>query len=284
MYQLPVSQQVHVIALLTEGMSIRAIARLTDVRWDTIMRLGARIGSACDRLHDQVMRNLQIPLLQLDETWAFIQKKQHQVQDHHPDEQGDCYLWLALDATTKVIISYHLGKRTAENAKTFVADLRARIINRPQITTDAFRPYVDAIEDAFGTEVDYVRINKRAGFVKDIMQGHPDLSAAHTAYIERCNLTIRMQLRRHARRTNAHSKTFRNHCAAVALHLAFYHWCRVHETLRVTPAMELGLTNHVWSVAELIDQAQAPQGSPLPPAFHSPPKLRVIQGGKRHTA
>ena len=282
--RLPLPKQVRVVALLTEGMAIRAIARLTGIHRDTIMRLEKRVGSACDHLHDVTMRNLHVSRLQLDETWSFVQKKQRNVQSHHPPEQGDCYLWLALDDRSRAVIAYHVGKRTAENAKALLADLRGRLRNRPQITTDGYPPYVDGMAETFGCAVDYAAIIKKAGFLKHVHQGNPDLETVSTSLVERCNLTIRMQLRRHARRTNAHSKTLENHRAAIALTLAFYHWCRMHETLRVTPAMTLGLTSHVWGVEELIERAQEvrmPLAPPPPPEPRGQPRLRLIRGGKR---
>ena len=284
MNRLSFPQQVEVVALWAEGMAIRAIARLTGVHRDTIMRLGQRVGSACDRLHDVSMRNLQVPRLQLDEMWGFIQKKQRHVQSHHPPEHGDCYVWLAEDERSKAVIAYHVGKRTAENAKALLADLQGRLLNRPQITTDGYAPYVDAVAEVFGDAVDYATINKQAGFLKHVQQGNPDLEKANTSLVERCHLTTRMQSRRHARRTNAHSKTLDNHRAAVALHFAFYHWCRRHKTLGGTPAMALGLTNHVWSVEELIERAQevqVPVAPPPPPKPRGRPRLRLIRGGKR---
>ena len=279
-HQLSIPQQVQVIALLCEGTSIRSISRLMDIHRDTVMRLGARIGAACDQLHDRTMRDLQIPVLQIDETWSFIQKKQHNRQPDSPPEQGDCYLWLAFDPLTKVVVSYHLGKRTGENARALLTDLHGRLLNRPQLSTDGFNAYVDAVDDVFGTEVDYASIVKDDGFRKQVHQGNPDLEQVSTSLLERCNLTVRMQLKRHARRTNAHSKTLEHHRAAVALHFAFYHFCRVHETLRVTPAMELGVTNHIWSVGELMELAQSGQ-VPAKPAPLRRGFLRVIQGGKR---
>ena len=280
MNRLPFPQQVQVISLLTEGNSIAAISRLTGIHRDTIMRLSLRIGQGCDRLHESMVRDLQIPFIEIDETWSFIQKKQHRVQAHHPPEQGDCYLWLAIDPMTKVVLSYLLGKRTAENAKALLADVRRRVLNRPQITTDGFRPYIDAVDEAFGTEVHYASVTKEDNFHKQVHQGQPNLDRANTTFIERCNLTVRMHLRRHARRTNAHSKTMAGHRAAIALHFAFYHFCRVHESLRVTPAMEMQLTNHIWSVGELIEMAQeSPEPDPLP-AVAWQPRLRVIQGGR----
>ena len=281
---LSVSRQAEVVALWAEGLPIRAIARLTRVHRDTIMRLGQRVGSACDRLHDVTMRNLQVARLQIDEMWGFIQKKQRHVRPHHPPEHGDCYVWLAEDERSKAVIAYHVAKRTAEGAQVLLDDLHGRLRNRPQITTDGYAPYGDAVKEAFGDAVDYTTINKQAGFLKHVQQGNPDLEKANTSLVERCHLTTRMQARRHARRTNAHSKTLENHRAATALHFAFYHWCRRHETLGSTPAMELGLTNHVWSVEELIERAQevpAPPPLPPPPEPYGQPKLRLIRGGKR---
>lgn len=295
MNHLAFAKQIEVISLLTEGSSLRATERLTGVSRNTIMRLSRLVGDACDRLHHARMRNLQVSRLELDETWSFVQKKQKRVEAHHPPEQGDCYLWLALDSARKAIISYRVGKRAAEDARAFVADLRSRVVNRPQITTDGYAPYVEAIEGAFGTEVDYAMLKKQTtgvdgpcfGLTKEVHQGNPDLEKVSTSYIERANLTVRMHLRRCARRTNAFSKKLEPHRAAIALHIAFYNWCRIHETLRVTPAIELGLTDHIWSIGELLREAQAaqPLAPPAPvPVFPRPGrrpfKLRVIRGGK----
>lgn len=280
MNQLSLEHQVQVLALLTEGMAIRAIARLTGIHRDTIMRLSLTVGQACDRLHDAAMRDLRIPYLQLDETWSFIQKKQHNRKPDSPPEHGDCWLWLAFAPQSKVIVSYLIGRRVSENAKRLLADLRRRVVGRPQITSDGYSPYVDAVEAAFGADVHFAQLVKEAGFLKQVHQGNPDLDEVSTSLLERCNLTVRMQMRRHARRTNAHSKTVDGHQAAVALHIAFYHWCRVHETLRVTPAMELGLTNHIWSVAELIERAQETPAPAPPQPPRERPRLRLIQGGK----
>ena len=220
---------------------------------------------------------------------VFVNTKQKNLQNHHPAEHGDCYLWLALDADRKAIISYRVGKRAADDATAFVADLRGWVVNRPQIVTDAYLPYEAAIAEAFGGNVDYVMLNKKAGRVPAVMRGRPDLSQATTNHVERLNLTIRMHLRRCARRTNAHSKKIGPHRSAIALNVAWYNWCRIHETLRVTPAMETGLTDHVWSVAELMREAQAtpmdvpplaPPRSVVPRPDRRPFKLRVMRGGK----
>lgn len=305
---LPFDQQVRIIGALTEGCSIRSVERLTEVHRDTIMRLGVRIGFACQRLHDSLMRNLQVSTIELDEQWAFIGKKQKRVTDDDPLEMGDCYLFLALAANQKAILSYAVGKRTAATTEELINDLRARVLNRPQITADGFAPYVAAIDLAFANEVDFAQLIKvyqttpgneaavrySPGVVRAIEKtpvfGNPDPEKISTSYIERFNLTTRMAVRRFTRLTNGFSKTLTNHKAAVALHVAHYNFCHVHETIRVTPAMELKITDHIWSVAELIEAATATP-LPAPPAPSRDPKtdllpgrkpfkLRVIKGGK----
>ena len=282
---LPFSQQVEVVSLLIEGMSMRATARTVGVDRNTIMRLNRRVGDACHRLHHARMRDLQCTRLEMDETWGFVGKKQKNVQDGDPAEYGDAYLWLALDVHTRLIISYLVGKRTAESARAFVADVRGRVVNRPQITTDAFLGYEDAVEAAFGTEVDYVMMNKKAGGYP-VQIGHPDLTQVTTNHVERVNLTVRTHLRRHTRRTNGHSKKLAPHRDAIALLIAYYNFCRVCEPLRVSPAIEMGLTDHLWNVPELLrEAAAAPPIEPItpPPAVYPRPGRRPFKlyaGGK----
>ncbi len=308
-------KQCRVIAAITEGCSLRATGRLVDVDKYTVGSLQLRVGEACARLHDAKMRNLNVSLLELDEAWSFIAKKQKRVKLHDPSEYGDAYVWTALDATNKAVISYVVGKRTAENAQELAADLRARILNRPQITTDGLSAYVDAIDRAFGIDVDYAMLQKEyaavagndaahryspgaiIGVEKQVITGNPDPRYICTSYVERQNLTLRMGIRRMTRLTNAYSKKFRNHAAAISLHLAQYNFCRVHETLRITPAMALGVTTHIWTIGELIQTALATPEEPTPMAPITPPrlprdpktgllvgrqpfKLRVIRGGK----
>lgn len=282
MNRLSLPQQVQVVSLLTEGMSVWAVHRLTGIHRDTISRLGLTLGQACDRLHNARLRDLHIPIIQLDEQWAFVHTKQKNLKPDDDADYGDCYLWLAFDPASKVVLSYHAGKRTGFDAEVLLRDLHGRLLNRPQLNSDGFRPYADAIAAVFGTQsVDYGMIVKDANMLKTAVFGDPDLEQISTSLIERCNLTTRMGLRRHARRTNAHSKRLANHRAAIALHFAFYHWCRVHETLRVTPAMELGVAKSVWSVGELLERAQeaaTQRPDPVPPKER--PRLRVIRGGK----
>ncbi len=271
---LPYDRQTAAIAALTEGCSILATERLTGIHRDTIMRLGVRIGEGCASLHDGKMRNLQLPLLQLDEAWSYVAKKQRQATVLETNK-GDQYLHIALYVTNKAIISYLVGKRTAENTGAFAQDVHNRIINRPQITTDGLEQYVLAIDDAFGIGVDYAQLVKvykgepakdaarrySPGWVVKVrhaeITGYPDRRYISTSHVERQNLSLRMTQRRFTRLTNGFSKRLRNHKAAVALYVGHYNLCRVHETLRITPGMALGVRDHIWTIEELIEEATA---------------------------
>jgi IS1 family transposase len=315
MHVLPREKQTRIIAALTEGVSIRATARLTDVDRETVMYLGVRVGEGCARLHDAMMRRLHVNILELDEQWSYLKKKAKNVKPGDAPEFGDCYLHVALDATSKAVVSYVVGKRSAEHTAALVNDLRARIVNRPQITADGWPAYPSAIEEAFGTEVDFATIvkdyattpgNEAAvryspgsirGCEKTVVLGDPDKSAISTSYVERFNLTTRMQSRRFTRLTNAFSRKLRNHRAAVALHVASYNLCRYHESIRSTPAMAVGVADHIWTIGELVDAAlSAPEPTPLvtPPrpkgmsaseakggqTAVQPKRLYAIKGGK----
>ena len=318
---LPRDRQVRIIAALTEGLSIRATERLTDTHRDTIMRLGVRIGQGCAKLHDALMRDLQVGLVQMDEQWAFIGKKEKRVREGDAPELGDCYVWIALDSTSKAVLSYVVGKRTGEQALAIALDLRARVVNRPQITSDGLSAYVGAIDLAFGSHaVDFAQLVKvyRAvpgndaahryspgeviGAEKQVVFGNPDEDKISTSHVERFNLTTRMQMRRFTRLTSGFSKKLANHRAAISLYLAWYNLCRVHETIRCTPAMALGVTDHIWTIGELVDAALNPPAAPPLPtpdpqtfeglsaaqAKGDPtggkmrrPRLTVIKGGRK---
>ena len=284
MNALSIDRQVRAIAALTEGCSIRATERLTEIHRDTIMALGVRVGQGCQRLHDGLMRDLQVALIEMDEQWAFIGKKQKRVRHGDSPEMGDVWLFVALDATNKAVLSYAVGKRTLEQTEAFVLDLRARVLNRPQITADGFIPYPSAISLAFGNDVDFAQLQKVyaavpgndaahryspgsiRGVEKRVVCGDPDEDAISTSYVERFNLTTRMQMRRFTRLTSGFSRKLENHVAAIGLHMAHYNLCRIHETLRCTPAMALGVTDHVWSVRELVETALGmPEPPPLTP-------------------
>lgn len=267
---LPSDKQIAVLAALTEGCSVRATERMTGVSQPTILSLLVRAGEGAAKLHDSLMRNLGCERLECDEIGAFVQKKQRHVrEDEDTAKVGDSWTFVAIDADTKLVPAYLVGKRTAEDTGRFIADLKARLSKRVQISTDGLSVYIDAIDNAFGCEVDYAMIVKSyesepvgpgrysppkvVSTEKTIIMGSPDEELISTSYVERDNLTMRMQMRRFTRLTNAFSKKAENHRAAVALHFAHYNLCRIHQTLRVTPAMAAVVSDHVWSVGELLD-------------------------------
>jgi len=264
-----------VIMLLTEGMSIRAISRVTGIHKTTILSLLLTIGAKCATLFDERVQNLKPRFVQADEAWTFVQKKQRRLKASDPAERGDQYLWVALDSESKLVMTFHVGKRDHLNAYTFITDLNRRIVphHRFQITTDGLEGYIPAIEEAFGMDVDFAQLVKNyakpstdgpdwfrpSARVVSTTQvhiiGEPKPERVSTSHMERANLTWRMHLRRFTRLTNAFSKTLIQLQASVAILMAHYNFCRVHQTLRVTPAMEAGLTDHVWSVRELLTAA-----------------------------
>ncbi len=268
---LPIDKQIAAIAALTEGCSIRATERLTGIHRDSIMRLGVRIGQGCNALHDGLMNDLNVARIEMDEAWSYVGKKQRMVQPEDGNAVGDQYVYLAMDGTGKAIISYRVGKRNQENTHAFVMDIRERVLNRPEISSDALNMYPNAIEAAFGIDCDYGQIEKHykhepakeaarrysPGFVVAVSHTRVVGRPRHisTSYIERQNLNLRMAQRRFTRLTNGFSKKLENHRAAVSLYVSHYNFCRVHETLRITPAMSLGVTDHIWDIGELIEAA-----------------------------
>jgi IS1 family transposase len=259
-----------IIGGLVEGVSIRSLERMTGVHRDTIMRLLVKTGNSCENLMDTKMRKLTCKNIEVDELWAYVGKKQRHVRlTDNPNEVGDFYTFVALDPDTKLIPSYRVGKRDFATTYAFITDLESRLNNRIQISSDKLRAYVDAIDLAFGGNVDYGQIVKSyeaepigpgrysppkvTSTVKRYIIGNPNPNKICTSYVERQNLTIRMQSRRFTRLTNAFSKKIENMKAAVALHFAHYNFVRIHGSLRITPAMAAGVTNHVWSISELLD-------------------------------
>ena len=220
MNRLPRDKQIQVVSALVEGNSIRATVRMTGVAKNTIVKLLVDIGAACEAYQVEHLVNLPCKRIQCDEIWSFVGAKQKQVnQGAHG--VGDVWTWTAIDAETKLVPSWLVGDRGTDTAKRFISDLAGRLANRVQLTTDGHKCYLDAVE--------------------------------HASYVERQNLTMRMSMRRFTRLTNAFSKKVENHCAAVALHFMHYNFCRIHQTLRVTPAMAAGVTDHVWEVGEVVD-------------------------------
>src|SRR5579872_1810759 len=270
MYTLSKAQQIAVVSALLEGNSIRSIERMTGIHRDTICRLLVKTGQHCARLMDAKMRGLTCKYLECDEIWTYVGKKKRHVRSNDSPEMGDQWVFIALDADTKLIPSFVVGKRTKQTTMTFVNDVAKRITNRPQMTTDGFRFYVEAIESAFGADVDFAQLIKLFGdygqhdseakyspspimeVISRICQGNPDPYRISTSYVERHNLTMRMHMRRFTRLTNAFSKKLDNLKAAVALHLAHYNFCRVHSSLRITPAMAAGISSSVWGVENLL--------------------------------
>lgn len=259
------------VSMLAEGSSIRAIERVTGVHRDTIMRLGVRVGEGCARIQDEKMRGIKSNHIECDEIWGFVGAKRKKAAS--VGAYGDVWTFIALDAETKLIPSFLTGKRDGYHAKAFMDDLAGRLVNRIQVSTDALAAYPDAIERAFGSEVDYAQVIKTfsvtnltaeaAGryspadvvyVAKTVVTGMPDVENISTSHVERQNLTLRMHCRRLTRLTNAFSKKIENFTAAIALNLAYYNFCKVHGSIRCTPAMEAGLEKSQWTVAELIER------------------------------
>jgi IS1 family transposase len=268
--RLDISSRVQVISALVEGTSINATARITGTAKHTILKLLADMGCACAAYHNKTVRNLRVRHVQADEIWAFVYGKDKNLTlEQVQAGAGSVWTWTAIDADTKLIISYTLGDRGAATALSFMRDVAGRIANRIQLTTDGHRIYADAVEDAFGADIDYAMLVKIYGASSEnpesryspatcigcrtgILAGNPDPDYISTSFVERSNLSMRMGMRRFTRLTNAFSKKLENHGHMVALYFMHYNFCRVHKTLRVTPAMEAGITDHVWSCEELI--------------------------------
>lgn len=267
------NKQIAVISALAEGSAIRQIERITGVHRDTIMRLGVRIGKGCAALLDAKMRDLECRHIQFDEIWGFIGKKERHCTPDDSRELGDVWTFCAIDHDTKVVPMFRVGKRDRQTANAFVADVASRLKNRVQISSDALSAYVDAIERAFGADVDFAQIVKTytrdeaayperlysaPTFVvaeKKAIIGHPNLGLASTSHIERLNGTTRLHMRRLTRLTYAFSKKRENFTAAVALHFAYYNFVKRHNTLRCTPAMAAGIERDFWNVGDLIEAA-----------------------------
>jgi transposase-like protein/IS1 family transposase len=260
-----------VVKCLVEGCSIRTTERLTGVNRNTIMRLLLIASEHCARMMRHKLENLAVERIQCDELHCFVQKRERMVSIEETAEVGEQYTFIAMDADSKLVFSWLTGKRTLANTYTFMRDVHARTAwgLHPQLTTDAWGPYISAVKATFGQSVDFGQLQKiyghlppgRQGYapsrfveaISKVVTGNPDPRHISTSYIERQNLTLRMMNRRFTRLTNAFSKKLSHLKAAITLHFAYYNFCRVHGSLRVTPAMEAGLTDHVWSIAELLE-------------------------------
>lgn len=292
-------KQIEIIAALCEGVGQRAVTRLTGCDRKTVARLALRVGRGCQELHDRLMVGIRVNRLELDEAWSFVGKKQKNVLRHEINAKGDQYVFIGMAGTQKAIISWGVGKRNAESTMDFLHDLRSRVIGQPEISTDGFHPYRVAIRDAFGDSASHGVIVKTysvthlvkeaqgryspAAVVKverEVVTGDPDQHVS-TSYVERQNLSLRMGSRRFTRLTNGFSKKLDNHVAAVALYVAHYNLCRVHEALRMTPAKALGVVDRNWAIGDLIDAALATQPiTPVPSAPDRRKLFKVVQGGK----
>lgn len=264
-------KQIQVITALVEGNSIRAACRMTGVAKGTVLKLLADVGRTCKEYQDKTLRNLPCKRIQCDEIWSFCYAKEKNVPEELRGQFGfgDVWTWTALCADTKLVPSWQVGLRDAEYASKFMNDLASRLKNRVQLTSDGHRVYLQTVESAFGSEIDYAMLVKLySGDPKDDTRyspgqcngtrtasilGNPDYTNVSTSFVERQNLTMRMSMRRFTRLTNAFSKKIENLEHAVALHFMNYNFCRVHQTLRVTPAMEAGVSDHVWSIDEIIN-------------------------------
>ena len=287
MNRLSTERQTRVVGALVEGNSIRATVRMTGVAKNTVVKLLLDLADACAGYHDRYVRNLRVRRLQCDEIWNFVGSK---AKNTTPEKKaagwGDTWTWTALDADTKLCVSYLVGGRDAGWAKEFVGDCASRIKNRVQITTDGHRAYLEAVEDAFGADIDYAQLQKIYGAVAEnetrysparcigcdlkVVSGNPDPNHVSTSYVERHNLTMRMSMRRFTRLTNAFSKKIQNHAAMVAIHAVHYNYARIHKTLRITPSMAAGLSNHVWSLEEIIMMADRYAPAPKPRGPYKP--------------
>src|ERR1700722_9453270 len=273
MNKLDPKKQAQVVSALVEGNSVRATVRMTGVAKNTIAKLLVELGAACSDYMDQNFRNLKCERIQCDEIWSFVGAKQRNVtpklREKNPDA-GGCWTWVAMDADTKLVCSWQVGRRDWATADQFVSDLRSRLANRVQLTTDGNRLYLGAVYTHFDEDVDYAVLMKLyagaprvegdtryspavcIGAKKKPKIGDPDPDHISTSYVERQNLTMRMQIRRFTRLTNAFSKKIENHVASLAIHYMHYNYVRIHQTLRVTPAMAAGVTDRLWSIQDLV--------------------------------
>lgn len=270
MNKLSTAKRAAIVRALCEGCSIRATVRMTGASKNTITKLIVELGAACSAFQNETIRNIDSKRVQADEIWSFVYAR----RDNVPDEKrgqfgyGDVWTWTAIDADTKLMLSWYVGKRDVDSAYTIMSDVASRVANRLQLTTDGLKAYLLAVDAAFESDIDYATIHKIYGTdpksekrytppvclscKNEVVSGNPDPKHISTSYVERANLSIRMGIRRFTRLTNAFSKKVENHAAMLSLYFMFYNFARVHQTLRVTPAMEAKIADHVWSVEEIV--------------------------------
>ena len=270
MNKLPIDKRTQIISLLVEGNSLRATSRITGCSINTVTKLLVDVGMACQKFHDATVLNVVSKRVQCDEIWSFVYSKQKNVPEGMEGEAGDVWTWTGIDADSKLIISWLVGSRDAGSANMFMQDIAGRLRDRVQITTDGLKLYIDAVDEAFGPNVDFAQLvkiygsesgtgNERRyspvecmGAKKMSVFGRPDKKYISTSYVERQNLTMRMHMRRFTRLTNGFSKKIENHCYAIALHFVYYNFCKIHKTLRVTPAMEAGIATDIMEIKDIV--------------------------------
>ncbi len=270
MNKLSTEERTRIVAALVEGNSMRAVTRMTGVHRTTIQNLLVSLGEACSEYQDKAFVNLKCKRIQCDEIWSFVGSKEKNTSaEKKAQGWGDAWTWVAIDADTKLVPTWFIGTRDAGAAYHFIHDLASRLANRVQLTTDGHKAYLSAVEDAFGAEVDYAQLIKIYGNApegaevryspaqcmgarKGAVTGKPDFAHVSTSYVERQNLTMRMSMKRFARLSNGFSKKVENHEHMLALHYMYYNFCRIHQTIRCTPAMEAGVSDHVWELNEVI--------------------------------
>jgi IS1 family transposase len=286
MNKLPLAKRVQILSMLVEGSSMRSISRVADVSINTVAKALADAGDACAAFHDETVRGVKSKRIQCDEIWSFVYAKKRNVEDAKaaPEGAGDAWTWTALDSDSKLIVSYLVANRDAPSAKLFMEDVASRLANRVQLTTDALRSYLDAVEDAFGGDIDYAKLTKLygdgpaspgryspaicTGTVKERMMGAPDMKHVSTSHVERSNLTMRMSMRRFTRLTNAFSKKLEPHMDMVALYTVWYNFARMHKTLRCSPAMAAGLSKTLWSMEDVVALIDARAAKPVRPTVY----------------
>ncbi|MGP1396851.1 MAG: IS1 family transposase [Inquilinaceae bacterium] len=292
MNRLNARDRCHILHMLCEGQSIRAISHVMGASKNTISKLLVDAGRACAEYHDEHVRNVKSALIQCDEIWSFTYAKQKNIAsaESAPDHAGDTWTWTALDADSKLIVAYLVGGRDSEYAMAFMDDIAKRLANRVQMTTDGHRAYLEAVEDAFGCDVDYAQLVKIygaapeavkgryspaecTGIKKTRVEGDPDIKHVSTSYVERRNLTMRMHIRRFTRLTNAFSKKIENHAYAIALHFMYYNFVRIHASLRMTPAMAAGVTDRRWEIDDIVALIEAKEAET--PVKRGPYKKRA---------
>lgn len=273
MNRLPIAKRAQIIQMLVEGASLRATSRMADVSINTVTKLLLDVADAAHSYHEATVRNVRCRRVQCDEIWCFVGAKHKNASSEQKAQGwGDVWTWTAIDAETKLCVSYLVGGRDGWWANEFMRDVASRIRGRVQLTTDAHRAYLEAVEGAFGADIDYATLQKIYGASDEpekryspakcigsdmkVVSGDPDPAHVSTSFVERQNLTMRMSMRRFTRLTNGFSKKIENHAAAVALHFIHYNFARIHKTLRVTPAMAAGIADHVWSYEEIAGLAQ----------------------------